>query len=245
MVIETCFIFSRSDADHAGELTTGKSTSGFCCFIRDAADPQVSFLFDWGSKIQTAPAHSTPDAEVSAVDRVVCRALLPAQIFLEDIFNIEFPILNEVDNTSAIANIRDGQTNVLRYMKKTQRVSISFLHAVFSTGNNVLGYVQSWLNTADIFTKFLSASLHNRFCADLGLVIQPSPALLSGPNRMMPFVRGSVCEAGFDCNELEPAAASSLTLKAKLEEYFRSKALIDSLKAYFDCRKVAPSGPCR
>ena len=217
--LSTSYILSRSDADHAGELSTSKSTSGYCCFIADVANPGVKFLFDWGSKTQIATAPSTPDAETAAVHRVVCKSLLSAQIFLEELFHSEFPISHEVDNSAAIANVRDGCSNTLRYMKKTQRVSIPFLHGVFSLGNNMISFVPTLENTADIFTKFLNSVQHHAFCKHLG--IGRIDSVVTSP------MRGSIrVDSASPTNELEPAAAGTSkdpTLYAFLNDYFNKK----------------------
>ena len=89
--VSTSYIFSRSDPDHAGELTTSKSTNGYCSFITDAGNPNIKFLFDWGCKTQSSVAPSTPDAEVCAIDRAVKRSLLSAQFFLKIFFRVNSP----------------------------------------------------------------------------------------------------------------------------------------------------------
>ena len=68
-------VLSFSDADHAGCLHTGKSTSGLCTFLSDLNGNRM--LIDWGSKLQHGTAQSTPDAELSAVQHCVCRSSIP------------------------------------------------------------------------------------------------------------------------------------------------------------------------
>ena len=82
-------VLSFSDADLAGCLHSGKSTTGFCTFLADLDGNKM--LVDWGSKLQTGVASSTPDAELAAVQRCTCRSSLPVQILMEEIFNFECP----------------------------------------------------------------------------------------------------------------------------------------------------------
>ena len=54
-------------------------------------------------------------------------------------------------------------------MKKTQRISIPFLHDIFEDGSNEMDFVATEDNVADIFTKFLSAGVHWKHLRTLGL----------------------------------------------------------------------------
>ena len=54
-------------------------------------------------------------------------------------------------------------------MKKTQRISIPFLHDIFEDGANEIDFVPTADNIADIFTKFLSVQMHWKHLRALGL----------------------------------------------------------------------------
>ena len=101
-------------------------------------------------------------------------------------------------------------------------MSISFLHDVFALANNALGFVPSWMNTADLFTKFLSHSLHSQFCQDLGLVSIGQPGTPS-----VCWMRGSI--RAFD-PELEPDFSAGLKHSSDDSELVE---LARSLKSYF------------
>ena len=160
-------ILCYSDADLAGCLHTGKSTTGFCTFLADLNGNKM--LIDWGSKLQTGVASSTPDAELAAVQRCTCRSSLPVQILMEEIFGFECPISHFEDNQPSITSIKNGASQNLRYMKKTQRISIPFLHDIFEDGSNEIDFVATEENIADLFTKFLSVGVHWKHSRALGL----------------------------------------------------------------------------
>ena len=148
-------------------MHTGKSTTGFCTFIADLHGNKM--LVDWGSKLQTGVASSTPDAELAAVQRSTCRSSIPIQILMEEIFGFECPISHFEDNQPSITSIKNGASQNLRYMKKTQRISIPFLHDIFEDGSNEIDFVATEENIADLFTKFLSVGTHWKHLRALGL----------------------------------------------------------------------------
>ena len=88
---------------------------------------------------------------------------------MEEIFNFECPISHFEDNQPSITSIKNGASQNLRYMKKTQRISIPFLHDIFEDGSNEIDFVPTAENVADIFTKFLSVGTHWKHLRELGL----------------------------------------------------------------------------
>ena len=161
-------IRTLSDADFAGDLFSGKSTSGFCTFLENVLTNE-RLLVDWGSKLQVSVAGSTPDAELAAVHRATLRSSLPTQILVESFFEMEAPIFHEADNKPCINTIENGASDALRYVAKTQRVSIPMLNEIFNTDSNALAHVDTERNASDIFTKFLSITKHQKFSRMLGL----------------------------------------------------------------------------
>ena len=159
-------VLTYSDADLAGCLNTGKSTSGFCTFLADLHGNKM--LIDWGSKLQVGVALSTADAEMAAVQRATCRSSLPAQILMEETLGFECPITHFADNQPCITAIKNGASQTLRYLCKTQRISIPFLHQIFNENNN-LDFVETHHNVSDIMTKILPANKHWQYVYELGL----------------------------------------------------------------------------
>ena len=115
-------------------------------------------------------------------------------------------------------------------MKKTQRVSIPFLHEIFSLGTNMISFIPTFENTADLFTKFLNCAQHAKFCADLGLGRLDSA--MTSP------MRGSIrVDSSASTNiELEPAAAGTRTdnslLYAFLKDLLHDKIIQSTNESY-------------
>ena len=86
---------------------------------------------------------------------------------MEDVLNYECPITHLEDNQPSITAIKNGASQALRYMSKSQRISIPFLHDVFT--ENDLDFVCTAENIADIFTKFLPVATHWKHLRGLGL----------------------------------------------------------------------------
>ena len=157
-----------SDADFAGDLNTSKSTSGFCTFLEDTISSS-RLLIDWGAKLQSSVAASTPDSELAAVHRSTLRSSLPTQMLVESFYQYECPLSHLCDNKPCLHTIENGASEALRYLAKTQRVSIPLLHQIFSTDSNDIDFVDTESNFSDIFTKFLGSEKHHRFLDQLGL----------------------------------------------------------------------------
>ena len=124
-------------------------------------------LIDWGSKLQVGVALSTADAEMAAVQRATCRSSLPAQILLEETLGFACPITHFADNQPCITAIKNGASQTLRYLCKTQRISIPFLHQIFNENSN-LDFVETHHNVSDIMTKPLPANTHWQYVYELG-----------------------------------------------------------------------------
>ena len=122
-------------------------------------------LVDWGSKLQVSVAGSTPDAELAAVHRSTLRSSIPMQLMIEGLYEFETPIFHECDNSPCLKTIENGASETLRYLAKTQRVSIPLLNSIFhsSHDSNDISHIGTEYNTADIFTKFLGALKHSTF----------------------------------------------------------------------------------
>ena len=94
---------------------------------------------------------------------------MPYQALLQTVFNYECPSSHFEDNQPSITSIKNGASQALRYMTKSQRVSIPFLHEVFHDGSNEIDFIVTENNIADIFTKFLPAGLDWKHLRALGL----------------------------------------------------------------------------
>ena len=161
------FLFSQVDADHGGNVSTGRSTSGHDTFLVD--DGGSSCLLAWLSKLQTAASASTGEAEIVATNDVMRRAVLPLQATMEAITGNVIRAVVQGDASVAEACIRSGWSKALRYIRKHQRVSISVLHDMFQEDDCEYSHTASAENSADIHTKSLDRVLHERHSKFMGL----------------------------------------------------------------------------
>ena len=91
------------DADH-GDDDSGKSTSGWCAgYFTETSLACV----DWASKLQTAAAYSTPEAEYVAMATAMKRSGMPQQDLLEKMNNEKtVKLVVHVDNEAAEARVK-------------------------------------------------------------------------------------------------------------------------------------------
>ena len=84
-----------------------------------------------------------------------------------------------VDFLPVAIAVRNGASTSLRYLKRSQNVSLAFLRDLFSIAHyqdergaawHHLEWIQAERNTADIFTKPISGEVFRRHCHGLGLV---------------------------------------------------------------------------
>ena len=77
-----------------------------------------------------------------------------------------------VDNKAAIQAVNASYSIKLRYLKKTQRLSIARLNEILFKNNNIncnLEYINTKENTADMFTKALDPVDFKRHRDNLGM----------------------------------------------------------------------------
>ena len=140
------------DADLAGCATTQRSTSGI---YHGVVGPNSSFPIAVVCKRQTCVSHSTPEAEITAMDHALRSVGLPAM----DVWDIVLPgtqLVVREDNDVAIRVIQTGRNPTMRHMNRTHGVSIAAIHEKWKAGQFVVEYVPSSLQAADIFTKSFS-----------------------------------------------------------------------------------------
>ena len=140
------------DADLAGCATTQRSTSGV---YHGIVGPNSSFPVAVVCKRQTCVSHSTPEAEITAMDHAIRTVGLPAM----DVWDIILPgtqLVVREDNDVAIRVIQTGRNPTMRHMNRTHGVSIAAIHEKWQAGQFTVEYVPSSLQAADIFTKSFS-----------------------------------------------------------------------------------------
>ena len=141
-----------TDADLAGCPDTQRSTSGvYACAI----GPNSRFPLAAVSKRQGSVSHSTPEAELVALDHGLRTVALPS-LDIWDVFAPMAKLCVHEDNDVAIRVTRSGRNQTMRHLGRTHGVSIRWLYEQYRAGVFDLRYEPSATMAADIFTKGFS-----------------------------------------------------------------------------------------
>ena len=116
-----------ADAEFVGDVETQRSTSGYYSVIRG---PYTSFLISVGSKRQTCVSHFTPEAELVAADYGLRTDGLPSLSLWRVFFPHQPPLLFHEDSQAMIRVVTTGKKPTMRYLARTHRVSVAWLHEV-------------------------------------------------------------------------------------------------------------------
>ena len=145
--------FLFADADFAGCTETQRSTTGYYLAIRG---PRTCFPITGVSKRQNCVSHSTPEAETVATDFCLRHCGLPNLDLWHTVLPHKPCIMFFEDNQAMIRVIETGKNPTMRYLHRTHRVSVAWLHEVFKGDHLRLMYEISARMAADIFTKAFS-----------------------------------------------------------------------------------------
>ena len=167
--LENIKIIAWPDADLNSDPNSSRSTSG--CWIELSAGER-SFPLAWWSKKQDCTATHTCEAEtVSACTAL--KEVVPMQDFLEAALGRPVPAVLKEDNSAALIACSKGYSPAMRGLRRTQRVSIGYIHDVISTpatsstGGVVMEKAPTATHKGDMFTKPLDT---NKFNLSLGLI---------------------------------------------------------------------------
>ena len=84
------------------------------------------------------------------------------------------PLVVHEDNQAMIRVMQTGRNPTMRYLGRTHRISVAWLHEVFKDQNQLLVYEESNTMCADIYTKGFSDRLKWRLACDLINIIDPA-----------------------------------------------------------------------
>ena len=139
-----------ADADFAHDIHTCHSVSGG---IARLGGPNTSFVVGTVSKQQAAVSHSTPEAEIVALDHVLRTVAIPADVLWSKLLGKEMrPMLKE-DNEACRIVVQTGNNPQMRHVERTHRVDIRWIHEQYSRKLYGLERVDTTAQAADIFTK--------------------------------------------------------------------------------------------
>ena len=136
----TCY----SDSDHAGDLQTGRSTTGVVCLYSGG-------VIAWKSQKQTSVAISTTEAELVAASEA-SKEIIWLKRLMNEMTTLEsIPILN-IDNESTL---KLAQNPPYEFHQRTKhiRVRYFFVRELVTDGTLAVNKVASELQLADLMTK--------------------------------------------------------------------------------------------
>ena len=135
-----------TDADLAGCADTQRSTSGVFHCIRG---PHTSFPIAVICKRQGSVSHSTPEAELTALDTGLRAVGLPAMEAWRLLLSSPVLLVHE-DNDVAIRVCTMGKNQTMRHLGRTHGISIAWLHEQLTRGAFELVFEPSCTMAADI-----------------------------------------------------------------------------------------------
>lgn len=152
-------MFGYCDADYAGCIETGRSTSGSIFLVGSGA-------VSWISRRQKTTAQSTAEAEYMSAAEAAKEMVWLRGLLEEMIGTIERPTM-WVDNQSAIKIINNP---TITQHSKHIRVRYHYIREVVEEGIFKTEYINTKEQLADVLTKPLSRQGQEKFCADLNLM---------------------------------------------------------------------------
>ena len=141
-----------ADADFAGCKATRRSTSGvYLCLSGENTHYPLAAI----SKKQTCVSHSTPEAELVAMDAALRTEGLPALDLWETILGRTVKLNFEEDNQAALQIVQSGKNPNIRHMGRTHGVCAAWLHERLTEApDKVKGrYCDTAEMAADLMTK--------------------------------------------------------------------------------------------
>lgn len=147
-----------SDADHAGDKSTGRSTTGVVCIYAGGA-------ISWLSQRQTSVAISTTEAEVVAASEAA-REILWVKRLLSDIVKFSDKPQLQVDNEAAL---KLAQNPELHRRTKHIRTRHFFVRELVTSGELDIKRVSTEAQLADALTKPLHGPRLKSLVKEMGL----------------------------------------------------------------------------
>ena len=153
-----------ADADFSGCTFTQRSTTGLHLVLRG---PNSSFPIAGASKRQGCVSQSTPEAELVATSYSLRHHGLPAITLFETLLQRRVYLQVHEDNTAMIQCVKTGKNPTMRYLHRTHRVSVGWLHEAFRDDHLDLVYEMTARMCADIYTKAFTDQVKS-CCGPLG-----------------------------------------------------------------------------
>ena len=110
------------------------------------------------SKRQGCVSLSTPEAELVSANFAIRHCGLPGFSLWEALLGGYPNLYVHEDNQAMLRVLETGKNPTMRYLARTHRVNVAWLHEVCQNDRVILGYEESSRMCADIFTKMFSDS---------------------------------------------------------------------------------------
>lgn len=157
-----------SDADHGGDESTGRSTTGVVCTYANGA-------ISWMSQRQTSVAISTTEAEVVAASEGA-RELIWLKRLLDDIGVLKETPELMVDNEAAIKLAQNPE-----YHRRTKHIRIRhfYVRELVTEGSIKVTKISTEFQVADIMTKPLFKPRYQDLCKCMNLGLRAENVMKS------------------------------------------------------------------
>ena len=164
-----------SDADWCGDAEDTKSTSGALLELYSASSGR-RWPLSLAVQRQSATSSSTAEAETVALSSSARQHALPMQILLVKLLQQPIEVVAMVDNTQALIAVAKGYSKRLRFLERSHRCAIGFLHELLTEEKDEHGpfyaeYSPTAEHRADGLTKALVPSKFLIAREFLGMVV--------------------------------------------------------------------------
>ena len=139
-----------ADADLASDQPSMRSTSGTYLAL---FGPNTKAPLNGRFKRQTAVSHSTPEAEIAAADEALRTEGIPATELWNTVLKRQVQLRLQEDNDACRTIIVSGKNPNIRYMNRTHKINIAWIHECHESGVFMLDRCPSDEMEADIMTK--------------------------------------------------------------------------------------------
>jgi len=156
-----------ADADLASDPEDHVSTSGVHLEI---SGPDTKFPLQDQSKKQTAVSHSTPEAEIVAIDHALRTVGLPALQLWDVLLQRPTKLQLHEDNAACIRVMETGRNPTMRHLGRTHRIDVAWTAERIQGPDVELIKTDTKIMAADIHTKPFPDALRSDWERDLRLI---------------------------------------------------------------------------
>jgi hypothetical protein len=156
----SCDLSLIVDASFGSDTQTRRSTSGACVFLG-------SNLVSWISRLQKTVSLSSCEAEYVALSEGARELLWIHQVLQDFGFESRLPVPVGIDNQAALALVFNP---VLHQRTKHLDIKLHHVRDLQNQGFIATRYISTNENAADLLTKALDSTKHNKHCEALGIM---------------------------------------------------------------------------